>query len=315
MGNRKWLCANHPYRFESEKFDGTEEHDNAPIRPTGTEILREQVKVGYVYEKARNMEKKKKKRKQRPRDREGGKEDDDVGDNDDDNVFGTKRSIFFDLEYWEHNLLRHNLDVMHIEKNVCDNILATILDMEKRRDGVKSREALKELGIKKELWLKHNSKGELLMPHASYSMSPKEIDRFLKVVHKIRVPDGYSSDLSKCVNFQKRKLVNLKSHDNHVFMQDILPVALRASNSTKVIDLLANLSSFFKSLCSTTLHLSELNSLEERIILILCELEMEFLPTFFTSMVHLLIHLVEEVRLGGSVQYRWMYPIERYHFL
>ena len=158
--------------------------------------------------------------------------------------------------------------------------------MQKSIDGVKSREALKESGIKKELWLKLNSKGELIMLDASYSMNLKEIDRFLKVVHKIRVPDGYSSDLSKCVNFQKRKLLNLKSHENHVFMQDILPIALRASNSTKVIDLLANLSSFFKSLCSTTQHLSELHSLEERIILILCETEIEFLLIFFTSMVH-----------------------------
>ena len=28
----------------------------------------------------------------------------------------TKRSIFWDLPYWKDNLLRHNLDVMHIEK-------------------------------------------------------------------------------------------------------------------------------------------------------------------------------------------------------
>ncbi|CAN6455265.1 unnamed protein product [Victoria cruziana] len=29
-------------------------------------------------------------------------------------------------------------------------------------------------------------------------------------------------------------------------------------------------------------------------------------------MVHLTIHLAEEALLGGPVQYRWMYPIERY---
>ncbi|BAT89774.1 hypothetical protein VIGAN_06083000, partial [Vigna angularis var. angularis] len=29
-------------------------------------------------------------------------------------------------------------------------------------------------------------------------------------------------------------------------------------------------------------------------------------------MVHLIVHLVEDVKLGGPVQYRWMYPIERY---
>ena len=36
----------------------------------------------------------------------------------------TKRSIFWDLPYWKHNLLRHNLDVMHIEKKL---IMCSIL--------------------------------------------------------------------------------------------------------------------------------------------------------------------------------------------
>jgi len=31
------------------------------------------------------------------------------------------RSIFFELPYWQHNKCWHNLDVMHIEKNICDN--------------------------------------------------------------------------------------------------------------------------------------------------------------------------------------------------
>ena len=52
-------------------------------------------------------------------------------------------------------------------------------------------------------------------------------------------------------------------------MQDTHLVALRASNSTNVIDFLANLSSFFKSLYSITLHLTELNDLGERIIVTL----------------------------------------------
>jgi len=35
-----------------------------------------------------------------------------------------KRSIFlfFELSYWVINKLRHNFDVMHIEKNICDSI-------------------------------------------------------------------------------------------------------------------------------------------------------------------------------------------------
>ena len=40
-----------------------------------------------------------------------------------------QRSIFFSLPYWKDHKLRHNLDVMHIEKNVMDNILGTVLNL------------------------------------------------------------------------------------------------------------------------------------------------------------------------------------------
>ncbi|XP_016189391.1 uncharacterized protein LOC107630700 [Arachis ipaensis] len=49
-----------------------------------------------------------------------------------------------------------------------------------------------------------------------------------------------------------------------------------------------------------------------RIILTLCHLKMLFPPSFFTIMVHLTCHLVDEAKLRGPVHYRWMYPIERY---
>jgi len=47
------------------------------------------------------------------------------------------------------------------------------------------------------------------------------------------------------------------------------------------------------------------------IIEALCKLEMIFPPLFFDSMEHLPIHLPFEAKVGGPVQYRWMYPFER----
>ena len=56
-----------------------------------------------------------------------------------------KRSIFWDLPYWSTNLIRHNLDVMHIEKNVFDNVFNTVMNVEgKTKDNTKSRADLKE---------------------------------------------------------------------------------------------------------------------------------------------------------------------------
>ncbi|KAK6780135.1 hypothetical protein RDI58_022319 [Solanum bulbocastanum] len=55
----------------------------------------------------------------------------------------------------QHNLLRHNLDVMHIEKNIVDSILGTLLDISgKTKDHAKSRYDLKDMGIRKNLYPK-----------------------------------------------------------------------------------------------------------------------------------------------------------------
>ena len=44
----------------------------------------------------------------------------------------------------------------------------------------------------------------------------------------------------------------------------------------------------------------------------MCLLEKVFPPAFFDIQVHLLIHLVEEVEIAGTVHARWMYWVERY---
>ena len=50
---------------------------------------------------------------------------------------------------------------------------------------------------------------------------------------------------------------------------------------------------------------------EAEIAVTLCELEKIFPLSFFTVMVHLVMHLANEAKIGGLVEYRWMYPIER----
>ena len=57
--------------------------------------------------------------------------------------------------------------------------------------------------------------------------------------------------------------------------------------------------------------MTDLEKLQEQIVFILCKLEKIFPLAFFDVMVHLAIHLPYEARLGGPVQYQWMYPIER----
>jgi hypothetical protein len=102
----------------------------------------------------------------------------------------------------------------------------------------------------------------------------------------------------------------MKSHDCHVFMERLLPIAFSALPH-QVWSPIAELSKFFKDLCSTILRVDDLLLMEQNIVTTTCKLEKIFPPGFFNSMEHVPIHLPYEARVGGPVQYRWMYPFER----
>ena len=57
-------------------------------------------------------------------------------------------------------------------------------------------------------------------------MTALEKDGFLQVLRDVRVPDGYASNISCLVNLKERKIFGLKSHGNHILMQQLLPTAL-----------------------------------------------------------------------------------------
>ena len=40
----------------------------------------------------------------------------------------TKQNIFWELLYWKDHLVHHYLDVMHVEKNLFDNIIHTLMN-------------------------------------------------------------------------------------------------------------------------------------------------------------------------------------------
>ncbi|XP_058742465.1 uncharacterized protein LOC131614952 [Vicia villosa] len=87
----------------------------------------------------------------------------------------TKRSIFWDLPYWKDNLLRHNLDVMHIEKNFFDNVFNTVMDVQgKTKDNENARKDMELYCNRKDLELKTLPNGKLLKPKATYSLTPQE---------------------------------------------------------------------------------------------------------------------------------------------
>jgi hypothetical protein len=223
----------------------------------------------------------------------------------------TKRSIFWELPYWKTHLLPHNLDVMHIERNVFLNILFTVMDTKgKTKDTNKSRGDLEIHCMRKGLELQPGRNGNFVKPKAQYTLTKQQRTAVCEWVKNLKLPDGYVSNLSRCVDLKEAKLFGMKSHDCHVFMQRLLPLAFKALPKP-ILNALTELSQFFRDITSSLLREDKLRNLEENIPIIMCKLEQIFPPSFFDSMEHLPIHLAYEARVGGPVQYRWMYPFER----
>ena len=177
-----------------------------------------------------------------------------------------KRNIFFTLPYLEDHVLHHNLEVMHIEKNVVDNIIDTLLNLDgKTNDNLKARQDLKDMGIRSELHLEKVMNDKTRMPHACYHMNASENDCFLQVLKDERVPDGYSSNISRCVKLKERKISGMKSHDNHILMQQFFSIAIRGSLPPEVSRPLIGLSCFFREIYFKVLNVDELWALEKRI--------------------------------------------------
>ena len=127
-----------------------------------------------------------------------------------------EEKYFFYLPYWKDLLVRHNLDVMHIEKNICESILGTLLDLEgKSKDIVKARLDMHHLGIRKDQHpIIKNDK--YTMPLAVYSLGKEEKTLLCKFLEGVRMPDGYASNIKRCVDVQGCKVTGLKNHDCHV---------------------------------------------------------------------------------------------------
>ncbi|KAK1386214.1 hypothetical protein POM88_023949 [Heracleum sosnowskyi] len=147
---------------------------------------------------------------------------------------------------------------------------------------------------------------------ANFDMTKKEKENFCSVLKNARLPYGSTSNISRCVHMDERKVFGYKSHDAHFILQYLLQFTVINTLKPEVAIPLIKLGAFFRGICGKVINLEDVHKLQEEIIEILCELETIFPPTFFDIMVHLPLHLCKEVEFGGPVHLRWMFRIERY---
>ncbi|XP_074298242.1 uncharacterized protein LOC141629077 [Silene latifolia] len=283
--NRRLLHRSHPYRKKMKPFNGKQELRNPPKILSGKE----------VYEKVKNIENNFGKPYKRS-----------------DGTLYKKRFIFLDLPYWKHLSVRHCIDVMHVEKNVCESLIDTLLNIPgKTKDGVKARQDMAAQNIRPELAPQIRG-SRTYLPPACYTLSRNEKISVCECLHGVKVTQGYSSNIRNLVSMKDLKLVGLKSHDCHTLIQQLLPVALRGVLPNHVRGAIIRLCYFFNAIFSKVVDSDTLNTLQRDVITTMCELEMFFPPSFFDIMQHLVVHLVREIKICGPVFLRNMYPFERY---
>jgi hypothetical protein len=142
-------------------------------------------------------------------------------------------------------------------------------------------------------------------------MSPDEKKLFCQILKGVKFPDGYAFDIRYNIHVNEKKIYGLKSHECHIILQHLLPLAVRKILPEMVCAGVIRVSNFFKKICSPVIRKSDMDSLEADIAETLSLLEAIFPPSFFDIMVHLMVHLPSQARIAGPVHFCSMWPVER----
>ena len=123
-----------------------------------------------------------------------------------------KKSIFWELPYWEVLEVRSAIDVMHMMKNLCVNLLGFLGVYGKTKDTPEAWEDQQRMHGEDGMDLKQ------FQGHASYALTKEEKEIFFECLLSMKVPSDFSSNIKGIINMAEKKFQNLKSHDCHVIM-------------------------------------------------------------------------------------------------
>jgi hypothetical protein len=225
----------------------------------------------------------------------------------------THKSGLTRLPYFDDLLLPHTIDVMHTKKNVAEALWATLMDIpDKSKDNPNARVDLAVLCDRPKQEMQPPRGGKTWRrPKADFFLSRDQRRKVLEWMQGLMFLDGYAANLRRGVNLSSLRVLGIKSHDYHIWIERLLPAMVRGYVPEPLWLVLAELSYFFRLLCAKELSRIVIDDLEEATPLLLYKLEKIFPPGFFNPMQHLIMHLPKEAQMWGHVPFHWCYPIER----
>jgi hypothetical protein len=180
-----------------------------------------------------------------------------------------------------------------------------------RQDRLKSCTYLVQFELRPELHPILRPNGKHFLPPASYTLIVEEKKEFCQCLHRVRVPTGFSSNISKLVSINDLSMFDYNSHDWHVMMMVFLAISIRAIKLVHMKVFITRLCYFFNTVSQKMNGHKELDNLRAYMIETMCMLEICF-PPFFDIQQHLMIHLVDQILTLGPLYLHGMFSYERY---
>lgn len=166
------------------------------------------------------------------------------------------------------------LSDIYIEKNCFDDVLYIVVNQKcKTKENANWRHDLEELKIHHESHLVTIlGKKESFIPNASYVLNAdKIVSIFYWLKHAVKLPNGYSFNIGRCDNMLNNTFNNIKARDYHVFMQRLLPIALRYHLDDSKWTIISEFRKFFRLICSKDILVEVVKKLDKFIVVTLCK--------------------------------------------
>jgi hypothetical protein len=113
---------------------------------------------------------------------------------------------------------------------------------------VRARLDMRHLGMRKDQHPVFEN-GMYTLPATLYYLGKDEKTLLCKCLAQVKMPDGYASNIKRCVDGKGCMVTGLKTHDYHVILQKLLPLVVRNILPEIVVIPLIELSRFFNAIC------------------------------------------------------------------
>ena len=175
----------------------------------------------------------------------------------------------------------HAIDAMHMQKNVFESLIATLMDTGKTKDGLKSRKDMVQLNVKEDLHLVLEGNGKYTLSAASFNLTPEERRAICTFLRGVKVSTEFSANMKRLVSMKDLSITHCKAHDCHVILIVLLPIAIRAIKPEFLKIAITRMCYFFLKISQKTIDKKELSGLHGFVVETQNQLETCLPPIFF----------------------------------